>query len=306
MNKRADGAGAVLVLGASSQVGRFVLPRLRARGHPVLAIGRRGRPSDYPELDDVTWLTLDEADAHPAAPRSLVSAGPLDLAIELADRLPSLGALAVTSSSSVLSKAGSGDPEERELIESLLAAEERLRQLAHRRNLPLLILRPTLIYGCGLDRNLTVLAGLVRRFGFLPVSTRAGGLRAPVHADDVARALVAGLDQRGERELVSPLCGGETVDYRGMLRRVFAALDRKPRFLALPPRLFVAGLAMARGLGVASSISPEAVRRQAVNLVFDDQQAREQLGVHPRRFHPGADAFHPPSPELIERLARGH
>ncbi len=301
-----DPVSTVLVLGASSQVGRFVLPRLRARGYRVLAVSRRGRPSGYPELDGVTWLTPDEADARLAEPRYLVSAGPLDLAVEFARRLSTLAALAVTSSSSVLSKAESADPEERELMESLLAAEQRLRRLAGERNLPLLILRPTLIYGCGMDRNLTVLAGLVRRFGFLPVSTRAGGLRAPVHADDVARALVAGLEERSEREVVSPLCGGETVDYRGMLRRVFAALDRKPRFLTLPPRLFAAALTVARGLGVASSVSPEAVRRQAVNLVFDDQPAREQLGVTPRRFHPGTEAFHPPSPELIERLARGH
>ena len=118
--------------------------------------------------------------------------------------------------------------------------------------------------------------------------------------------LVAGLGAREQRELVTPLCGGETVDYRGMLRRVFAALDRKPRFLALPPGLLATAMSLARALGFSASISPEAIRRQALNLVFDDSAAREQLDLSPRRFHPEEDAFRPPAPELIERLAAGH
>ena len=306
MNDRGGDRGAVLVLGASGQVGRFVVPRLSASGWTVHAVGRHGRPSDFPPLDGVSWHTPDEATACLARTPFLVSAGPLALCLDYAERMPALRALAVTSSSSVLAKADSRDPAEQALVGDLRKAEEGVLRFAQSRDLPLLILRPTLIYGCGLDRNVTVLAGLVQRFGILPISTRSGGLRAPVHADDVAQALVAGLESRSQRELVLPLCGGEAIDYRSMLRRIFAALDRKPRFLALPPGVLVAGVRLAAALRLPVPVSPEAVRRQAVNLVFDDRVTREELGIHPRRFHPGSDAFRLPSLQAIERLAAGH
>ncbi|MEE4173265.1 MAG: NAD-dependent epimerase/dehydratase family protein [Xanthomonadales bacterium] len=296
-------AGPVLVIGASGQVGRFLLPRLAARGYAVDALSRHPRPDAVPELDGVRWL--DPSEARQRIPRYplLVSAGPLGLALEYAQAMPALQALAVTSSSSVLSKENSADSAERLQIEGLRQAEEGFRALARKRRLPLTILRPTLVYGCGLDRNLTRYAAFIGRFGFLPVSSRAGGLRQPVHADDVAQALIASLAPRERRELISPLCGGDTIDYRGMVRRIFTALDRTPRLLELPPALLIAMLTTASALRMAKNVNPEMIRRQATNLVFDDGLARSELGVRPRRFRPGPEAFRPPEPIELERLA---
>jgi nucleoside-diphosphate-sugar epimerase len=294
-----------LVVGASSQVGHFLLPRLAAEGFEVDALSRLGRPDTMPPLDGVRWIRPEDARARLPHYATLLSAGPLLLALDYARAMPAARALAVTSSSSVLSKADSPDGEERALIEGLRQAEEGFRALARKRRIPLVILRPTLVYGCGLDRNLTRYAAFIRRFGFLPVSRRAGGLRQPVHADDVAQALVASLAPRERRELVTPLCGGDTVDYRGMVRRIFTALDRPPRLVALPPSLLVAALRTACLLRIPGEFSPEMIRRQAVNLVFDDAEARRELGIRPRRFHPGREAFTPPDPNLLERLSRG-
>jgi nucleoside-diphosphate-sugar epimerase len=296
--------GRALVIGASSQVGHFLVPRLAARGVEVDALSRHGRPDTLPQLDGVRWVGPEEARTHLPHYATLFSAGPLLLALDYARAMPAARALAVTSSSSVLSKASSPDEGERMLIEGLRQAEEGFRALARKRRIPLVILRPTLVYGCGLDRNLTRYAAFIRRFGFLPVSREAAGLRQPVHADDVAQALVASLAPRERRELVTPLCGGDTVDYRGMVRRIFTALDRPPRLLALPPSLLVAALRAASLLRIPGEFSPEMIRRQAVNLVFDDREARQVLGVRPRRFHPGREAFSPPDPNLLERLSR--
>ncbi|MEM1411685.1 MAG: hypothetical protein AAGH19_04935 [Pseudomonadota bacterium] len=294
-----------LVLGASSQVGWFVLPRLLAAGFRVTAVSREPAPPAYPELDRLQWTTPDEVRPRLGAYSQLVSAAPLSLALDYAQAMPALQMLAVTSSSSVVSKANSPDEAEQRVSETLRGAEEGLGRLARQRRLPLLILRPTLIYGCGMDRNLTRIASLIQRFGVVPLSTRAGGLRQPIHADDVAQALVAGLVAREPRELISPLCGGDTVDYRGMVRRVFTALGRPPRLLALPPGLLAALLSLLGRLPGGFEASAEMVHRQAVNLVFDDRPAREVLGVRPRRFHPDAGAFRAPDAEQLRRLSEG-
>ncbi len=292
-----------LVIGASSQVGWFVLPRLLARGYLVDALSRRPPLDVYPDLDDLGWVTPD---AIGGGYSHLVSAGPLALCLELARDMDDLRAIVATSTSSVLSKVDSPSDAEREEVEAIREAEEGLRALARERDLPLLLLRPTLVYGCGRDRNLTVLANFIRRFGFLPLSTRAGGLRQPVHADDVAQALVAGLEPRDARELVTPLCGGDAIDYRTMVRRLFTALDREPRLLALPPGLLAGGMRVAGWFGLGRVGTPEMVRRQAVNLVFDDAEARRVLGVDPRRFHPEAEDFRSPAPATLERLRNRH
>ena len=297
-------AGPSLVIGASSQVGRFLLPRLAARGFQVEALSRNPQPDTMPTLDRVRWITPAEARNRLPHYATLVSSGPLLLALDYARAMPAARSFAVTSSSSVLSKAESRDPGERDVVEGLRQAEEGFRALARKHRIPLVILRPTLVYGCGLDRNLTRYAAFIRRFGFLPVSRRAGGLRQPVHADDVAQALVASLAPRERRELVAPLCGGDTVDYRGMVRRIFTALDRPPRLLALPPPVFIAALRAASLLRLSGEFSPEMIRRQAVNLVFDDSEARRELGVRPRRFHPGREAFSLPDVNHLERLSQ--
>ncbi len=55
------------------------------------------------------------------------------------------------------------------------------------------ILRPTLIYGHGRDKNITEIARFIRRFGFFPLLGKANGLRQPIHVEDVAEACFAAL-----------------------------------------------------------------------------------------------------------------
>ena len=88
----------VCVTGASSQLGVFLLPRLREAGFRVLALGRNAplRPLDV--ADRVTWMRTgflvdgergDQVVRQPP-PDQLVSCGPLDLALRLVLRHPSL------------------------------------------------------------------------------------------------------------------------------------------------------------------------------------------------------------------------
>ena len=71
--------------------------------------------------------------------------------------------------------------------------EDALRKWAELNRVQWVILRPTLIYGYGQDKNVSEIARFVRRFGFFPLIGKAQGLRQPVHADDVAEACKAAL-----------------------------------------------------------------------------------------------------------------
>ncbi len=297
MAEKLNGA-TVLVLGASGQVGRFAVPLLLANGADVIAVSRGGRPPRYPGWEGVDWVMPENAIGLADRVTMILSGGPLALAIEWLARCPAVHRVAATSSTSVVTKRDSREPAERRQMTGLLEAETSLAEACAARAAGLCLLRPTLVYGAGLDRNLARLASFIRRFGFLPLARQSGGLRQPLHAEDLAAALVAGL-VRGV-DLLAPLAGGETVTYREMAGRVFDALDR-PRRLAAVPTPLLSAVARLAGGGANAGM----VERQAIDLVFDDAEAREALGIHPRGYRPGADDFSPPSRERLEALASG-
>lgn len=293
----------VLLLGASSQVGIFVAPGLRAQGLEVIAVSRRGRPSWYPRMEGVRWLNAEQfGDAPAPQVEWLVSTGPIRLAVDAVHHIPTIRRAVVFSTSSMSGKADSRDPGERGLLQHIAAMETSLRQACTAQGAALSLLRPTLIYGCGMDRNVSWLARWIRRFGFVPVAGAATGLRQPVHAADLAAAAVAAIAHPEDLRLDTALCGGSTLEFRAMVERVFAALDRPARIVSLPPSVFMLLLRIARVLPGLRGMTPEMVRRQGVDLVFDDTVARATLGYEPRPFNPLAEDFERPGPAHIERL----
>lgn len=296
--------GRVLLLGASSQVGIFAVPKLRAHGLEVIAVSRHGRPTWYPRLDGVQWLDAEQfGEASPEGVGLLVSTGPIRLAVDAVRSLPTLRRAVVFSTSSVTGKAASRDRREQRLMQHIGDMDAALRQACAGQGTALALLRPTLVYGCGLDRNISWLARWIRRFGFVPVAGAAAGLRQPVHAADLATAAVAAIAHPEDLHLDTALCGGSTLSFRAMVERIFAALDRPARIVALPPSVFVFLLRLARVLPGLRGLSPEMARRQAVDLVFDDRAARTVLAYDPRPFEPVAVDFERPDPAQIEGLA---
>ena len=290
-----SGNATVLVTGASSQLGVFLLPRLVSVGFSVVALSRRIRGGPVEPAERVAW-------AHPARPpggpvKYLVSCGPPGLASELLEDRPEIEKAVVFSTSSILTKSGSPDRGERELMAAILAEEQKLRTVCEERGTDLVVLRPTLIYGCGLDRNLSLLLRLGERTGFIPVSSNAAGLRQPVHADDLAGLAVAALVTNTGEYLESVACGGSTLVYREMVNRLAGCGARKIRVQPLPQGLLAALVRTASILGSWKGINPEMVSRQSIDMTFDDSAVRTALAYTPRPFAPTPEDFRIP-PQL--------
>lgn len=294
----------VLVLGASGQIGVFAIPLLLAQGFEVLALSRGGKPAWYPSFEDVRWITADATEpGRLPEPDMLVSAGPIHLALRLVRQCAQLERAVVFSTSSVVSKLASKDAGEQRQMQQILAQEEALAKVCASRGVALSLYRPTLVYGCGLDENVSWLANWIRRFGFVPVAGAAAGLRQPVHAEDLAAAAVSTLASPESLALKAPLCGGSTISFREMVEHIFHGLGRPVRILSLPPWSLVAAARLCRLIPGLSGPRPEMVRRQAVDLVFDDALPREALGYRPRAFAPGPADFSLPTAQRLKRLA---
>ena len=190
----------------------------------------------------------------------------------------------VLSSTSRFTKDDSTDPEEQAVALRLADAETRLQEWAESRGVEWVILRPTLIYGLGRDKNIAEIARFIRRFSFFPLFGKATGLRQPIHAADVAGACLAALQAPCAANRAYNISGGETLTYRDMVARVFSVLDYRLRLLTVPLWAFRLAVAMLRHLPRYRQWSTAMVERMNRDLVFDHAEAAQDLGFKPRAF----------------------
>ncbi|WP_254705009.1 NAD-dependent epimerase/dehydratase family protein [Pseudomonas corrugata] len=190
----------------------------------------------------------------------------------------------VLSSTSRFTKEMSPDARERELAQRLINAEEQLEQWAAERKIEWVILRPTMIYGLGRDKNVAQVARFIQRFGFFPLIGGSVGLRQPVHADDVVQACLAAMNNHGVPSGGYNLSGGETLPYHMMVSRIFQALERPQRTLPLPAKALGMAVSLMRCLPRYRHLSSALVQRMNQDLVFDHLPARDRLGFSPRPF----------------------
>jgi nucleoside-diphosphate-sugar epimerase len=289
----------VAVVGASSMVGQVLLPLLARDGAQVVAYSRKPEIFRQQNDNDIEWRemsTLFDA-AGAEAIREWVWLAPIRALPEHLAGMQRAGArhIVALSTTSRYTKLDSSSAAERKFVEELIAAEEKLQAWAEGNAAAWTILRPTLIYGLGLDKNVGVIARFIRRFRFFPVLGEAGGLRQPIHARDVAAACKAALECPNAVNHAYNISGAERLSYRMMVVRIFEALSIRPRFLSIPLWMFAAGVAVLRMLPPFRSWSAAMAERMNQDMVFDHEDAVRDLGFSPQPFRLDAADLRPAS-----------
>lgn len=285
-----QGKAAWLVFGLTGQVGEALRASLQASDPALIAVSRTVRPDEA----GIAWRhdSLATFTRPTQAIDAIASLGPLDAFTQWFESSSLAPARVVAlGSTSVHAKKGSPVAAERTLAQALRDAERRLAAAAEARGSALTLLRPTLIYGNGRDRNLSRLVQLGRRWRALPLPARAGGVRQPVHVDDVARAVLGALRARVACPGFFDLPGGETLAFDEMVRRTLAAGAPGTRVVRLPGPVFRAGVGLLRGLGRLDDAGAGVLARMDQDQAYDGGPARSALAHYPRGFQPSADMF---------------
>ncbi len=275
----------VLVTGAASQVGRFLIPALVSRGHECLCVSRHRHQNEK----GVSWIEHDlkgmsdglysyHADAW-------IHIAPMDLLPPLLPLSARMGIrhIIAFSSTSIYTKQVRSTAGELSFIRRVIDAEGLLEDYAIQHDIAWNIFRPTLIYS-GQDKNVSFIARMVRRFGFFPLV--GDGRRQPVHAADLAQACV---DVLGRKEAVNHafnMGGGEVLPYSEMVRRIFAVQGVRPRLIRIHPALVRWMITLLRLWPPYRYLTVAMVDRMTQDMVFDYSEAHDAFGYTPRSFVP--------------------
>lgn len=261
-------------------VGELIVQHLAKSSDQTISISRHPPPGQaYGDLTKPETLLFDDVGT------IFCAANPRTFAEALPALLKSAPCrIVVISSTSVFTKLDSSDADERHSIEDLVSAERRIVNLCQQAGTAWTILRPTLIYREGRDRNVTQIARLVERLGVMPLYGAANGRRQPVHAEDLALGAIAAA--RSPVAINRAYCapGLETITYREMTGRIFDALHRPRRFAPLPPPVWRAAFSLAKPL--YPHITPAMGERMVIDLAFDASEACTDFGWQSRPFKP--------------------
>lgn len=276
------------VLGASSLVGGCILSKLAEARCSVVAFSREAKTGVHGGTAD--WRKIPEAATKKAdgafSIAHWICAAPIWVLPEHFQMLESYGVrkVVVLSSTSRFTKDQSSNFEEQQLAKRLADAELEVQGWAEQRSIEWVILRPTLIYGLGRDKNITEMVRIIRRFGFFPLFGKAQGLRQPIHVEDVAVACVSALQASEAANRAFNISGGGALTYRDMVAGVFAALGRQPRLLNVPLGAFCFAVALVRLVPRYRHWSAAMAERMNRDQVFDHTDATRAFGFKSRSF----------------------
>ena len=280
----------LLVIGGTSQIGDFLLPELVARGFDIYGFTRKGEHGLNP---GVTWFTKDifEEDYPEVEFDTIIHLAylpHLPVLLSHYNETTRISRVIGFGSTSRFTKAQSADPKEQQTAAHLEQAEKQIAAWCDSHGAAWTIFRPTLIYGRGRDKNVTTIRRFIRRFRFFPLVAGGGGLRQPVHAKDLAAAVMQSLNEPATYGKCYNLSGGETLSYRAMVARIFQSMGKRTRIISIPLPLLRCALSIVRRFKSYRHLRLEMATRMLQDLVFSNEEATRDFGYKPVTFRPDA------------------
>lgn len=277
----------VFLTGATGFTGERVLARLRTRGAAVRCLVRSEEKAAALRGDGVECVIgdLSEVDGLARALSGcdlLVNVASLGFGhgpgVVAAAERAGVARAVFTSTTAIYTQLNAPSKAVR------VAAEDAIRGSA----LAWTLVRPTMIYGSGRDRNICRLIRYVRRFPILPVFGSGTSLMQPVFVDDLADAIVAAAETPATVRREYAVSGAQPLTYNELVRTVARLMGRRLRLLHLPHRPVVFGLRALERITSRLPVKAEQVLRLNEDKAFAWDDARRDFGFAPRTFAAGA------------------
>ena len=275
----------VLLTGATGLLGGALLDLLLAEGHEVRCLVREESPRA--SRLSALRIELSRGDAGDAQALSRALSG-MDALLHVAGieyAPPVLEAARTRSEVGRLVVVGSTSAHSVYAFRSgpKLAMEELVRGSGLRYT----IVRPSMIYGSELDKNMHRLLRFLDRSPVFPMFGSGENLWQPVYHEDCARGVYEALVRPAAVGQSYDLPGAEPLTYLELVKTAAGALGKKPRIVRLPLEPVRRALAAAERLRLPFPIRSEQVLRLGEDKAYPYDRAKRDLGYAPRPFREG-------------------
>jgi len=274
----------VLITGATGLLGGALLKTLLAGGHQVRCLVRAGsgRASGLEQLE--VELVRGDASSVRDLSRAFSGMGAL-LHVAGIEYAPPL--LEAISRAKVRRIVVVGSTSAHSSYEFRSGPKLRMERLVRESGLDYTIVRPSMIYGSELDKNMHKLLWFLDRSPIFPVFGSGENLWQPVYYEDCARGVYEALTRPVAVGQTYDLPGAQPLTYLELVRTAASALGRKPRIVRLPLEPVRLSLAAAERLRLPLPIESEQVLRLREDKAYPYEKAKSELGYTPRSFDEG-------------------
>jgi len=150
------------------------------------------------------------------------------------------------------------------------------------------LLRPTMIYGPGDNKNLAMMVDWVTKRFFVPVLGGGKFKVQPVHVEDAAQACVAACTKEVSGSTFN-VCGPEQISLKTMLEELKQRSKSSCIFISVPLKPVQIFLSFWAWLFPTTSLPVKQVKELDKHEAFEYTETSQRLNYHPRRFQDGLD-----------------
>lgn len=276
----------VLVTGGTGFTGRYVVRRLAEAGHRVNALVREQSPRHAIEGLVDSFSVGDLSDT-----------ASLGRALQGQDALVNVASIGFGHAAGIVQAAQAASVgravyfSTTSLFTTLPASSKSVRQEAENQirssSTAWTIIRPTMIYGDPGDRNLIRLIRWVDRWRVVPVFGPGTYQLQPVHADDLAQAIVTILERNSTMGREYNLSGGTALTYNELVGLVGELVGHRPKLIHLPLSASLLAVDLVRRFPKAPKFTREQVLRLNEHKAFSHEAASRDFGYAPRALRDG-------------------
>ena len=274
----------VLLTGATGLLGGALLDLLLSEGHEARCLVRH-ESRNVSRLDasrvDISW-----GDANDAGDLRRALDG-VDSLIHVAGIEYAPAVVEAARAAGVARLVAVGSTSAHSAYEFRSGPKKRMEGVVRGSGLDWTIVRPTMIYGSELDKNVHRLLRFLDRSPVFPVFGPGTNLWQPVYHEDCARGVYEALVQPAAVRRSYDLPGAEPLPYATLVETAARALGREPRLVRLPLEPIRRALAVAETLRLPLPVKSEQVLRLREDKAYPYDDARRDLDYAPRPFAEG-------------------
>lgn len=274
----------IFVAGATGYTGKFVVDALVSAGESVRCLARETSRTEHLARVGAAVVRGDlerpeDLAASLAGCEALVSAAHIRYAPALIRMCREAGVRRVVLLSSTWRFCRVRTAE----VEAVIAGETAVEAS----DLEATVLRPTMIYGPGDDRNVSRMRAYLRQHRVMPIFGSGERLVQPVYVADVADAVVSVIGRSGTVGRAYEVAGAHPMTYQEMVDALARAVGRTVLKVYIPISLAVPMIRACTWAAGRFSVTVDQVRRMGEDRAFDISEAVCDFGFAPRGFEDG-------------------